>query len=76
MLQPGQWYSKQNAFIFRSCKLLGFKDATNQCGLGCLRAQIDGRYFPISDHHIRGFSIIGEADRCFGCFSSSITFAR
>ena len=36
--------------------------------LGCLRAQVDGRYFPISDHHIRGFSIIGEAERCLQLF--------
>ena len=31
-------------------------------------AQIDGRYFPLSDHHIRGYSIIGEAERCIGLF--------
>ena len=31
-------------------------------------AQIDGRYFPLSDHHIRGFSIIGEAERTLELF--------
>ena len=36
--------------------------------LGCLRSQLDGRYFPISDHHIRGLSIIGEAERCISLF--------
>ena len=30
----------------------------------CLRGQLDGRYLPLSDHHVRGFSIIGEAERC------------
>ena len=38
--------------------------------LGNLRAQVDGRYFPLSDHHIRGFCIIGEADRCLQLFRS------
>ena len=32
--------------------------------LYCLRGQLDGRYLPLSDHHVRGFSIIGEAERC------------
>ena len=36
--------------------------------LGCLRGQLDGRYFPLSDHHIRGFSVIGEAERCLQLF--------
>ena len=36
--------------------------------LGFLRGQLDGRYFPISDHHIRGLSIIGEAGRCLHLF--------
>ena len=30
--------------------------------------QLDGRYFNFSDHHIRGFSIIGDADRCLELF--------
>ena len=36
--------------------------------LSCLRSQVDGRYFPISDHHIRGFSILGEDERCLEIF--------
>ena len=36
-------------------------------------AQIDGRYFPISDHHIRGFSMIGEAERCLDLFRQIYT---
>ena len=36
--------------------------------LGCLRGQLDGRHFPLSDHHIRGLSIIGEAERCLQLF--------
>ena len=36
--------------------------------LDSLRSQVDGRYFPLSDHHIRGFSVIGEANRCLELF--------
>ena len=37
---------------------------------GKLRAQVDGRHFTLSDHHIRGFCVIGEADRCLYLFHS------
>ena len=36
--------------------------------LGFLRGQLDGRYFPLSDHNIRGLSVIGESDRCLQLF--------
>ena len=36
--------------------------------LGSLRAQIDGRYVPISDHFIRGLMVIGHVDRCLQLF--------
>lgn len=36
--------------------------------LGSLKSQVDGRRFPLSDHHIRGFSVIGEAERCLALF--------
>ena len=35
--------------------------------LGSLRAQVDGRSFPVSDHHIRGLTIIGELS-CLALF--------
>ena len=37
--------------------------------LACLRGQLHGRHFPLSDHHIRGLSIIGEAERCLQLFT-------
>ena len=36
--------------------------------VGKSASQIDGRSFPLSDHHIRGFSIIGEPDKCLELF--------
>ena len=36
--------------------------------LGTMQAQVDGRHFPLTDHHIRGFSIIGEAERSLHLF--------
>ena len=41
--------------------------------LGSLQCQIDGRHFPLSDHHIRGFSIIGEPDKCLDLFKQLYT---
>ena len=35
--------------------------------LGFLRGQLDGRYFT-GDHHIRGLSVIGEAELCLQLF--------
>ena len=63
-IAPGQWYHTLFAIASFGCK------DVEAAWLGCLRSQIDGRYFPISDHHIRGFSIIGDADRCLWLFSS------
>ena len=36
--------------------------------LGFLRAQVDGRYISVSDHHVRALSLIGEDARCFAIF--------
>ena len=36
--------------------------------LGALRAQVDGRWFPLTDHHVRGLTIIGEVERAFFLF--------
>lgn len=36
--------------------------------LGFLRAQVDGRYINVSDHHVRAMSLIGEDARCFALF--------
>ena len=60
MLQPGQWYSRTDAFL-PQLQVAWVQGRYEAMWRGCLLAQIDGRYFPISDHHIRGYSIVGEA---------------
>ena len=67
ILHPGQWYSNQIAYL-QQLQAAWVQGRYEAMWLGCLRAQIDGRYFPMSDHHIRGYSIIGEAERCLQLF--------
>ena len=67
LVNPGQWYSQSTACLAH------LQAAWVQCRfesmwLGSLRAQLDGRHFPLSDHNIRGFSVIGEAERCLQLF--------
>lgn len=66
-LKSGQWYSRPEAFVYQlqSDWVQGRFEAM---WLGFLRYQLDGRYFLFSDHHIRGFSTIGEAERCLLLF--------
>ena len=37
-------------------KWLGSQGRYQDMWLYCLRGQLDGRYLPLSDHHVRGFS--------------------
>ena len=67
VLRPGQWYSLKHSYL-PQLQVAWVQGRYEAMWLGCLRSQIDGRYFPISDHHIRGFSIIGDADRCLWLF--------
>ena len=66
-LQPGQWYSMPEAFLLQ-LQVAWVQGRYEDMWLGCLKYQLDGRYFPLSDHHIRGLSIIGEAERCLQLF--------
>ena len=67
LLYPGRWYSKPQCY-FQHLQVGWVQGRYQEMWLGSLRAQVDGRYFPMSDHHIRGFSIIGEAERCLDIF--------
>ena len=67
LLQPYQWYSSQHAYLSQ-LQVAWVQGRYESMWLGSLRSQVDGRYFPISDHHIRGFSIIGEDERCLRLF--------
>jgi len=66
-LQPGQWYSNQFPYL-QQLQVAWIQGRFEDMWLGCLRSQLDARYFPISDHHIRSLSIIGEAERCLELF--------
>ena len=66
-LRPGLWYTTSNGFLL-NLQALWVQGFYESMWLGFLTGQIDGRYFPFSDHHIRGFSIIGEDERCLELF--------
>ena len=62
-LRPGRCYSNAHSFLTQ-LQIAWVQGRYEAMWLGSLRSQIDGRNFPLSDHHIRGFSIIGEPDKC------------
>lgn len=66
-LSPSQCYSRSEAFLpqFQIAWSLGHYESM---WLGCLHGQLDGRKFSLTDHHIRGFSVIGEAARSLSLF--------
>ena len=66
-LRPGKWYSRPEAYLVH-LQVAWVQGRYEAMWLGCLRGQLDGRYFPLSDHHIRGLSIIGEAELCLQLF--------
>ena len=68
MLKPGQWYSRPESYLSAQLQAAWVQGRYEDMWLGCLRGQIDGRFFPLSDHHIRGLSVIGEAERCLDLF--------
>ena len=67
LFQPGQCYSQPEPYLtqLQAAWVNGRYEAM---WLGLLRGQIDGRFFPLTDHHIRGLSILGEAERCLKLF--------
>ena len=67
MLRLGQWYSKPHSYMSQ-LHVAWAQGRYEDMWLGSLQSQVDGRYFPLSDHHIRGLSVIGEADRALGLF--------
>ena len=66
-LKPGQWYSKAESYL-PQLQVAWVQGRYEAMWLGSLQGQLDGRFFPLSDHHIRGLSIIGEAERCLQLF--------
>ena len=67
ILLPGKWYSNHYTSLQQQ-QVAWVQGRYEAMWLSCLRSQVDGRYFPISDHHIRGFSILGEDERCLEIF--------
>lgn len=66
-LTPRRFYSRPEAYL-PQLQVAWAQGRFEAMWLGFLQGQLDGRYFPLSDHHIRGLSIIGEADRCLQLF--------
>ena len=64
-----KWYSNAHSYL-PQLQVAWVQGRYEAMWLGSLRSQIDGRWFPLSDHHIRGFSIIGEAERCLTLFQN------
>ena len=67
LLQPGQWYSRSASYM-PPLQAAWMQGRYEPMWLGTMQAQVDGRHFPLTDHHIRGFSIIGEAERSLHLF--------
>ena len=67
-LKPGKWYSQPEAYLLQ-LQVAWVQGRYESMWLACLRGQLHGRHFPLSDHHIRGLSIIGEAERCLQLFT-------
>ncbi len=66
-IAPGLWYSRPEPYMFQ-LQVAWTQGRYESMWLGWQMAQLYGRYFPFSDHHIRGFSMIGEAERCLYLF--------
>ena len=67
ILQPSRWYTDHQPSL-SLLQVAWVQGRYEDMWLGSLRAQIDGRYVPISDHFIRGLMVIGHADRCLQLF--------
>ena len=67
LLGPGSWYSKSQTLLTQ-LQVAWVQGRYESMWLGSLLSQVDGRYFPLSDHHIRGFSVIGEHEKCLALF--------
>ncbi len=67
LLRPGKWYSRSEAYL-PQLQVAWVQGRFEAMWLGSLQAQIDGRSFPLSDFHIRGFSVIGQTDRSLYLF--------
>ena len=66
-LKPGEFYSKPDAYLYQH-QVAWAQGRFEAMWMGFLRGQLDGRYFPLSDHHMRGLSILGEAERSLQLF--------
>lgn len=67
LLSPCAWYSRPESCL-PQLQVAWIQGRYQDMWIGTLRGQIDGRYLPLSDHHIRGFSIVGEDERCLKLF--------
>ena len=69
LMRPGQFYSRGQSYLLQ-LQAAWIQGRYQDMWLGSLKSQVDGRSLPLSDHHIRGFSIIGEAERCLELFGA------
>ena len=65
--KPGQCYSQSHSYL-HPLQAAWIQGCFESMWLGFMRGQLDGRSFLLSDHNIRGFSVIGEAERCLQLF--------
>ena len=70
-LRPGQVYSRPESYL-PQLQVTWVQGCYEAMWLACLRGQLDGRYFPLSDHHIRGLSVIGEGGAVFVVVSAAV----
>jgi len=67
MLKPGDWYTQTQPYL-PMLQVAWAQGRYEEMWLSLASARSDGRYFPISDHHIRALCVIGEDSRCLGLF--------
>ena len=65
----GVWYSRTDGFAL-SLQISWVQGRYQDMWLSFLQGQLDGRFFMLTDHNIRGLSIIGEADRALSVFQA------
>ena len=67
LLRPSKWYTRSESYL-PQLQVAWVQGRFEAMWLGSLQAQIDGRHFPLSDFHIRGFSVIGQSERSLYLF--------
>ena len=65
----GVWYSRTDGFAL-SLQISWVQGRYQDMWLSFLQGQLDGRFFMLTDHNIRGLSMIGEHDRALSIFQA------